>query len=235
MAPAGLNVVIVSPHPVVPELVGLLLGQVSERTADLKVRFRAEKINGFQNLFEYPRRRALGAYDYAEIHGAHLLRLPGGSKYSFRGHKRVSFNLGIEMGRLGAEGAVLGTVPGLGTYDRTQKHPVALVLEGDFSRKRYEFREALCGKFRKREGVFEVYVFFFFQKLFGNYVKNVYFSYLGVLSLGKSRLQKRAGLSNEAACDPGAAQSVKTSARASASSSTERTILPPLFRMKYST
>ena len=51
MAPAGFDVVVVSPHSVVPQFVGLLLGQVPERTADLEVRFRAEKINGFQNLF----------------------------------------------------------------------------------------------------------------------------------------------------------------------------------------
>ena len=87
----------------------------------------------------------------------------------------MGLNLGIEMGRLGAERAVLGTVPRLGAYYGAQKHPVALVLEGNFSRKRYEVREPLSGKLGKREGVFKGYLLFFFEKFFGNYVKNIYF------------------------------------------------------------
>jgi len=111
----------------------------------------------------------------------------------------MGLHLSIEMGRLGAEGAVLGTVPRLGAYYGTQKHPVALVLKGNLPCKRYEFRKPLPGKLGKRESVFKGYLFFFFKKLLGNYVKNVYFGCLLVLSLGKSRLQKWAGLSNQAA------------------------------------
>jgi hypothetical protein len=87
----------------------------------------------------------------------------------------MSLDLGIEMGRLGAEGAVLGTVPRLGAYYGAQKHPVALVLEGHLPCKRYEVRKPLPGKFGKRESVFKGYLLFFFEKFFGNYVKNVYF------------------------------------------------------------
>ena len=88
----------------------------------------------------------------------------------------MGLNLGIEMGRLGAERAILGTVPRLGAYYGAQKHPVALVLEGYLPRKRYEVREPLSGKFGKREGVFKGYLLFFFKEFFGNCVENVYFS-----------------------------------------------------------
>ena len=93
----------------------------------------------------------------------------------------MGLHLRIEMGRLGAEGAVLGAVPRLGAYYGAQKHPVALVLEGHLPRKRYEVRKPLPGKFGKRKSVFKGYVFFFFEKFLGNYVKNIDFNRLGTL------------------------------------------------------
>ena len=92
----------------------------------------------------------------------------------------MSLYLGIEMGRLGTERAVLRTVPGLGAYYGAQKHSVALVLESHLSRKRYKFREPLPGKLRERQGVFKGYILFFFEKFFGNDVNNVYFDCLGI-------------------------------------------------------
>jgi hypothetical protein len=80
----------------------------------------------------------------------------------------MGVNLSVVTSRLGAEGAVLGAVARLGTYDRPEEHPVAPVFERDLPCKGNEVRNLFVRQLGEREGFVKRDWNILYKKLFCN-------------------------------------------------------------------
>jgi hypothetical protein len=145
--------VVVAAHPGVGEAFRLVGLEETEGAGDLQARLLPHRRHGVDDLVEEPLARAPDRHHDAELGRPGVTGGPGGGEDLVEVQEGVDVDAGVEVGRLRAEGAVLGAGAGLGVDEALeldlraapgQAHPVG---QGD------QRRQLVEGELRHRQGL----------------------------------------------------------------------------------